>query len=836
MSLRHSFITFLPLALLATSCSDDSDRASDGAGSLSLDVTVDATLRDPLTQEIIVASPCVPEQSQISVTMIAAEGSYSHTWKSLCDFPAQDLYYSGSYLIEAISGKGAEGFDTPCYSGSVSAVVEPDRRLTWPLTMHLVSSAFSFDFSPAITAGIGEVAAFVHTPGGEYHRVSPDESRLLYLTPGQTGIYLDVILPDGRHTAFRSLDFSALSGCFYECEVSADISGPDPVLTCSAPGKSASFTLSADFLSALPPSLTASGWTPGSILTVPEGEQPETPVRAAVTAAAPLSHLWLSVSSAYLSSLSFPVLVDLLHPSAEDEAAFAAVGLMSDLTSAGGSVDFTALIGKLVFLTDDEALSCFSLIAEDDCGRVSEPLRLQVQTTAVDISVTSVGDAPVGATSASLTVSTRAVDFASNVGIEILDADGQWQPASVLAVRPAGDLSYELEFAIPDGNADIRARILYCEEIRAEFTVERCMPEFELVADPFATYAMIRVMAPDQATVETVVRRLMLYVDGRRGPVLLRDEESGVLALSGLSPNTSYTLTATMMDRPDASDFTPGQRFTTEKAPALPNSDFEDRKSGVVYDRLPSGGRYSQTEVAIYNWQNRESFSQQVPQKWANTNAKTFSTRASNHNTWYMQPSVFTVSDEVKSGEFAVCLRSVGFDLSGEDIPDYAQTGRPYLQYSPVVPHVACRAAGKLFLGEYSFSAFSMEESYKDVVDWKSRPRSLNGFYKYVPSPDSPSDTGVAIIEIYGDVGGELQVIASARTYLPIANSYTAFTAPLSYTRFGIKASGMRLMFASSASIGAIAEESASVFVSADPVKGASLGSTLWIDNISLAY
>lgn len=832
MSLRHSFITFLSLALLATSCSDDSDRVSDGAGSLSLDVTVDATLRDPLTQEIIVTAPCVPDQSQISVTMTAAEGNYSHTWKSLGDFPAQDLYYSGSYLIEAVSGKGAEGFDAPCYSGSVSAVVEPDRWLTWPLTMQLVSSAFSFDFSPAIAGGIGEVSALVHTPGGEYHRVSPDESRLLYLTPGSTEIYLEVRLPDGRQTAFRSLDLSALPGCFYGCEVSADTSGPDPVLTCSAPGKSASFTLSADFLSALPPSLTASGWTPGSVLTVPEGELPETPVRAAVTAAAPLSRLWLSVSSAYLSSLSFPALVDLLHPSAEDEAAFAALGLRTDLSSTGGSVDFTALIGKLVFLTDDEALSCFSLIAEDDCGRVSEPLQLQVLTTAVDISVISVGAAPVGATSASLSVST----FSSNVGIEILDAGGRWQAASVISVRPAGDSSYELEFAIPDGNADIRARILYCEEVRAEFTVERCMPEFELVTDPFATYALVKVMAPDQATVETVVRRLMLYVNGRRGPVLLRDEESGVLALSGLSPNTSYTLTATMMDRPDASDFTPGQRFTTENAPALPNSDFEDRKSGVVYDRLPSGGRYSQTEVAIYNWQNRESFTQQVPQKWANTNAKTFCTGASNHNTWYMQPSVFTVSDEVKSGEFAVCLRSVGFDLSGEEIADYAQTGRPYLQYSPVVPRVACRAAGKLFLGEYSFSAFGMEESYKDIVDWKSRPRSLNGFYKYVPSPDSPSDSGIAIIEIYGDVGGERQVIASARTYLPIANSYTAFTAPLSYTRFGIKASGMRLVFASSASIGTITEETASIVTSADPVKGASLGSTLWLDNISLAY
>ncbi len=164
----------------------------------------------------------------------------------------------------------------------------------------------------------------------------------------------------------------------------------------------------------------------------------------------------------------------------------------------------------------------------------------------------------------------------------------------------------------------------------------------------------------------------------------------------------------------------------------------------MVYDRLPSGGRYSQTEVAIYNWQNRESFSQQVPQKWANTNAKTFSTRASNHNTWYMQPSVFTVSDEVKSGEFAVCLRSVGFDLSGEDIPDYAQTGRPYLQYSGgSACGLPCR--GQAFPRRVFFQRLQHGESYKDVVDWKSRPRSLNGFYKYAPSPDSPSDTGVAL-------------------------------------------------------------------------------------------
>ena len=43
-------------------------------------------------------------------------------------------------------------------------------------------------------------------------------------------------------------------------------------------------------------------------------------------------------------------------------------------------------------------------------------------------------------------------------------------------------------------------------------------------------------------------------------------------------------------------------------------------------------------------------------------------------------------------------------------------------------------------------------------------------------------------------------------------------------------------MFASSASVGTIAEETASIVTSVDPVKGASLGSSLWLDNISLAY
>lgn len=834
MSLRHFIISFFALALLSA-CSDDSASTSNGAGSLSLDLAVDASLRDPLTGQLIATPSRVPETSEIRLTMSSENGVYAHTWTSFADFPERDLYYSGTYFIDATFGKGDEGFDKPAYQGSVTAVVEPEKWLTWPLTLEPASSVFTARFSEELTGAFATAGLIVHTPGRDYHTIVPQEERMLYLTPGETELYLDLTFAGGIRTRFKLLDLTTVAGCLYDCAITLDNSGSDPVLTCAVAGKNAAFTLTPEFLAALPPVVASSGWEPQVALTVPEGELPETPVRAMVSASAPLSHLYLSTSSAWLRTQSFPPEVDLLHLTPVEESLLSALGLRTGLSTDGGTVDFTGLIGKLVFLTADEALSEFSLLAEDNSGRVSNPLTLRINTTAVDISVTSVGEAPVGASSVRLTVTTPAHDFAGNVGVEILDADGDWTQAAILSVEPSADSSYVLTFAIPDNNDDIRVRILYCEEVRTEFTVERCMPEFDLEIDPFATYALVRIKAADEATVSNVAAGLMLYVDGQRGPVLMRDKESGVLALSGLEPAKTYSLTATMMDRPDASDFTRPLRFVTESAHAIPNNDFEDRKDGVSYYKLPSGGRYSQTMVAIFNWQNSESFSQEVPMKWANTNSKTFCTRASNHNTWYMQPSVFTVRD-VKSGEFAVCLRSVGFDLDGEDIPDYTQTGEPYLNYSPIVPRVACRAAGKLFLGEYSFNASTMEETYKDVVNWSSRPRSLNGFYKYTPSPDNPADAGLALIEVYGEIDGERQMIASARAYLPIANSYTAFTAPLTYTHFGVKATGMKLMFASSAAVGIVAEETASVITSADPVKGALLGSTLWLDNISLAY
>ena len=123
----------------------------------------------------------------------------------------------------------------------------------------------------------------------------------------------------------------------------------------------------------------------------------------------------------------------------------------------------------------------------------------------------------------------------------------------------------------------------------------------------------VKVIADTPELISAVANGLDIYLNGSRASVLYRDPKEGLVVITGLSPSTNYTLTATMMRNPAKDDFTSPVRLSTESAPALPNDEFEHRKDGVSYKNLASGGRYSQTTVAIFNWQNHQSFSLQVP-------------------------------------------------------------------------------------------------------------------------------------------------------------------------------------------------------------------------------
>ena len=68
------------------------------------------------------------------------------------------------------------------------------------------------------------------------------------------------------------------------------------------------------------------------------------------------------------------------------------------------------------------------------------------------------------------------------------------------------------------------------------------------------------------------------------------------------------------------------------------------------------------------------------------------------------------------------------------------------------------------------------------------------------------------------------------------ATGYKAFSVPVTYEKFGVKATKMKIMIASSAFTGSIDEESSHVVTFSDPVTSTSLGGKLWIDNLTFAY
>lgn len=832
--LRIILSAILPLIALS-GCSEYDSTANAPFGHLTLSVSADPELKTP--SGFPVTGVSVTHPNDVKVTMSDVQGSFSRSWDSLVQFPEDEQYFAGTYRITAGYGDPlTEGFNLPYYYGETVAQVSNGNTTDVTLQLALMSGVADVAFTPDAVSAFNGIAARIVTEHGGYFDFPAGDGNLLYFQPGSLKLYLTMTLDDGSEVDFQAASVEAAqAGVFYMFDVDIDSSSAVPVVRVTVGNDVSETRLTDEFLAMTPPSITTGGWESGVEMTLPEGDTPSEPVIASVVCASGLSHLYLSINSVSLRDAGLPLQVDLMNLSAWQKDEFERHGLKITVGADAYDIDFTDMLSELIFLNTDNALSTFILMAEDASGRVSAPAVLKVRTTPVEIEILSVEKSIVGLNVGAINVRSSAPGFSQHVGIELQSADDRWEKVPVSEITRVSESVYRVTFPLPDGSGPIEARVIYCDEVRADVTIERVMPEFTIEVDAFANFGVVKIVTSDESMRGIITDNVTVYANDQKGSVLSRYPDKGLVTIIGLKPSTVYRFRATMMSSPDDDDFTREVTVRTESTPQLPNSDFEERNDGVRYSDLPSGGRYSQTTVEIFNWQNHTSFSQQVPKSWANTNPKTFCRAAKNYNTWYMQPSVFTVND-IQSGDFAVTLRSVAFDTDGAPIPDYAQTGEPYLDYSLNIPRIAHRAAGKLFLGDYSFDASTGTETYREGISWNSRPVSLNGFYKYSPSEDNWNDRGLVVVEVMGERDGNEIVIASGRRILPLATGYTAFNVPLEYEWFGIKASRIKVMFASSESIGTIAEETASIITHADPRTATSLGSQLWLDNVTLAY
>lgn len=834
------FLTLVGMMTSLAGCSEESGSAQTGAGRISPEVSVDADVETSISTDHVTIEP-VPDAQEVSFRLSTADGSLSHTWETFGEYDPAAPYIPGKYVAEAFYGSAQnEGFGVPYFYGRTEFELREDEIAHPEILCSLGNTMMTVDFGSAFTEYFNDSAVTLHSHGGGFVVYAPGEKRQAYLRPGDIDVSIALTLPDGRKCDFLLTTIhDAREAYSYMLALQADTEGEYPVVTMSLDDRIQSDDVSVEltpaFMAGGVPALECSGFVSGVPIHVAEGTMPDEAMTVAVDENG-LRALVLTVDAPSLIAAGWPAEVNLLSASAGEMSLLTGSGLKIETTDGKRVIDFTGVIAHLRSEAGD-GRSMFGLRAIYSSGQMSEPAVIEVNLGAVDVDLVAVTPATVGVDEASMTVECHVADALDNISIELFGDDRRWAATKIDEVMPVGESGkYLLRFRVPEGTSAVPARLLYCGVVRGETKIGRVSPAYTISVDAFARKAVVRIVHEDESLLGVITRMVSIYNGGELLLGVTRNPDKGELTVSGLTEATSYSLRATVMDSPTSADFTEAVNVTTEKALALPNGDFEEVKNGIDWRDMPSGGRYSQDIVEIFNRQNFVTWKADVPDKWANVNAKTFCTSAKRPNTWYMQPSTRTVSDAC-SGSYAVRIDNVGWDPDGPAIADYVQEGQPYVAYSKVVPDVAYRAVGKIFLGKYSFDAGAVSERYEEGIEFGSRPSALNGFYKFSPAMSTAAQTGMATVEVTG-IGpdGKEIVIASGRAMLEPATGYTAFSIPLTYALFGVKATGVKVMLAASSHTGDIQSETRSTITVTRPDISAMLGSTLWADGLTFSY
>ena len=146
------------------------------------------------------------------------------------------------------------------------------------------------------------------------------------------------------------------------------------------------------------------------------------------------------------------------------------------------------------------------------------------------------------------------------------------------------------------------------------------------------------------------------------------------------------------------------KEFSLYQAAAIPYGDMEDWSESTK--KLNKGSNlFSNIDVTAYSPANNV---------WACVNEKTFEGSPNVSSTYNLNPSTYRVAGVTG---YAAALRTVGWDNGAGNT-------------STLTYHIA---AGKLFLGSYSYDHSSNKDNYDYGIESASRPTRLQFQYKYTP-------------------------------------------------------------------------------------------------------
>lgn len=786
-------------------CADESHwgNSSNEKGNISLSLTTDTGIKsakpvfrsetdetaDPNNLSTYIN---VPSTDDFSIKLEKSTGEVS-SWKTLTDFKdhiSKNQFETGTYTLTAYYGeKGTQDFEAPYFEASTTFNVISDQDNEISLTATLQNSMIKINYTDAFKNYMKDYHVKITTEGIANPIIyGALETRPLFLEPNNASLTLNFTTKGKEATQdlfigkFPPLK-KTLHNITFDLNENASTTG-DATLEIrfdeTLEEEPISIDLTQELLTTPAPKIECTGFENGQTLDMLEsGNIPE--IKMTTTSSDQIATAIFTIESSNYNP-SWGKEIDLCKATPEQQTAIKNAGIEAIGFGFGGSAtDLIAILDLTKFGKElVKGNHTVSLIVKDVKGKTSQVASVTFDNQEVILVPKGNATFAYGAEQGELTF-----DFNGSNPLEnlIFYVDGQlvntiscFEPST--ATRAAEKKTYV--FTIPINNP-----IKKTVEIRASyngktnfgpFTIPVNIPEYRIEAyDAFSRYAYAKITTTDNSVLSTVTQNIEL----KDLNIAARDTQNGIITISGLTAATTYSVKSSITGDEPTDD---NGIFTTETELQIPNGDFSGiNVNEISFDNVQVGGQY---RVSPVDYTLKSSIKRDTPADWATVNSLTAWEGSSNKNTWFVVPSTYVENQ-------TAILKSVGYNHNGTTP---AKSGgafntKYYCENAPADNQLE-KAAGELFLGEYTFNG---NESRSEGKPFASRPAEVKFDYKYKALNGDKGYVKVELLDSEDHTIGEIKEMA-----LDESSEMKTVTIKLSYEAFGKKAAKLRVNFKSS--------------------------------------
>lgn len=844
----YGLLSFFFVGLV--SCTKDEPQSS-LEGRIDVKVSTDQTLLGEASRSG--EEKTIPDINDFGLTIESLDGKVFNSWESFADFSPISVAV-GTYTVTASYGDAeAEGFDAVSYLGSTNVEVRSAETSEASVTCVINKAKVSIAYTDEFKSYFNSYSAYVSSSKGNKVTYSADEVRGAYFVPGDLGVYLEVTRQGvSKKVTLNPKNFTAEEKHEYRLTMDVDAATASlKIIFNDNPSseQNVEINISDEALNADPPVFTPYGFTSGNTLEVLEGAAFTEKLEAYLNAPAGLAKCELVTNSASLKEQGWPESVDLMNLTTEQSQKMTALGLQTKGLGVNHDkialIDFQQLVPNLTCTSENNEVHTFTLRATDALTKVSEELKLVIETRNNGFAVELPETVPYASTSVTFTLTLEG-DVSKVKFYYDLSDTGVYQPFSAEKVQITGEnTKHTVTLTYPESLTDTEHDV----KLKAEFGVKVIEKSFKIEdpeltlslkngnADVWATKAYVQVVASAKARTLRTISSSTVEIQYKEGekwkawPHQSYDEKTGLFLLTGMGDGATeesgveYTLRAAYKRNGEPSAYSEDLQILTEAKAQVGNRGFEDWYSEALYSQNILWAK--NTIYNYYFWKEN----QDVSLRWWDTCNNKTTPNPGGGSVWDYRSAagVVPTSDEQNTASYHLRTYDGKSELKTEghtgNAAEIATVGwgsdNLWVNDGATAKN---KTAGTLYIGTYG-------EPINYGKSFASRPLGVKFWYKYY---SYNNETTTPYVEVYGD---NQEVIGSGSLLINASNyEFKSGYIPIDYP-VAKKAKSITIVFSSTDSKN---PETKAVQGDAGYFSGnldsRHIGSILTVDDVELIY